>query len=156
MNYSIYPRINEYYVSLLTLAKRDYDSAAPDTANEQMARYLYAEYKGGTNNIIAQTRIAASYGLLQILYSTAVDEENYSEQALPEELNVTDIGMRISMQRQKRLLQERLRLNGSDETENDWSIGYDQAFLAHVYHLWNPRSGYTVEVLQFSRVYQPR
>ena len=156
MNYAAYPGLANNYADILTKARKRYGTMAADSANHQMARFLFSEYQGGTSTLIAQTRIASSYGLLQILYSTAVGDEEFAETVPPEELNITDIGMKLSIERQKRMLRERLRLNRTDEGEDNWGVGYEQAFLTHVYHQWNSRTGYPLEVFRFSRLYLPR
>jgi hypothetical protein len=157
MNYKAYSTLAKQYKDFLQVAQQDFGRVGIDTANHQMERYLYSNFNGGLSNVMAQTRIAASYGLLQILYSTAVEKADYSELPLPENLNLTDVGLFFSLKWQKSILRTSLEQNDSDESGNDWSLAYEQAFWALLYPKWNPGEvGYTIGVVAFSRNYLPR
>lgn len=111
--------------------------------------------KRGRMNIYAQTRIAGSYGLLQMLYRTAL-ERKYLEDIsyLPENLNVTGTVMQLSISYQKRLLKEGLQI--SNESYGDWPQGYEMSFCTFVYAKWNWIEGYPREVVMNSRHFLPQ
>ena len=155
MNYGPYTDMQREYVKYLEDAS-SYGGARIDTANARWAWFLYSDWNGGLINTIAQTRIASSYGLLQIMYSTSATDEGYSESVLPEYLNVNVVSFPMCIKRQKRLLRSALGRNGNSESGYNWSIGYDQAFLSLLYPQWNSTQGYTVEVLQNSQKYLPQ
>jgi hypothetical protein len=51
--------------------------SAHQAADDSLWQYLRYEYDGGFQNYKAQTRIMASYGLLQLMYYFALSEDNY-------------------------------------------------------------------------------
>ena len=155
MDYSAYPFLKNTY-DLYLEGSRRYRSAKVDTANARMARYLYTKYLGNAGGIVAQTRIASSYGLLQILYSTAVGDERYPEDKLPEDLNITDIGLQVSLKREERILRTNLMLIKENASRSNWSTGYEMGFNLLLYAVWNTSDDYGTRVLVLSQNYLPR
>jgi len=124
--------------------------SSADSARKHFIDFLKNTWKGGLDNIVAQTRIAASYGLFQTVYTTALDRD-YPEddESLPEELNMPGTNLLLSIEYQRSLMIENL---GNDfECGNNWGRGLEESFAAFVYYpKWNRRRGYPADV--FSRV----
>lgn len=149
-----------------------------------MIKYLRDEFTDevgnvGMKNMIAQTRIASSYGLLQILYTTAYDEHNYptNNNDRPENLNEVKISMDYAVEHLKKLFNNYNEF--SIETDNNWvskftgqlnkkyplfpkpTAGFEQA-LGVMYYKWNPgenENGYAIyhkKVLNNSKRFLPR
>jgi hypothetical protein len=151
------PVIKEYFNMLKYFKKLNIeDIAAADSARINFVDYIKYRWHGGATTIKAQTRIAASYGLLQLQYREAVKEEKYKEDRdhLPENMNITDIGMVLSMQRQKRFLIE--HLSPGVESGNNWSSGFEQVFWDYVYGRWNHPSVYRNKVKARTNLYLPQ
>ncbi len=125
----------------------DQQIEANNLAREQLVDYLKDKYKGGLTSIPAQTRISASYGLLQILYETAVNEEDYPHglSNRPENLNELS-GLAYSL---KYLLRMFNHNNIEFSSNSNWSTqftgdtylkkpisGYEGALQVMV-HFWN-------------------
>jgi len=135
---------------------------AAANANEDMIEFLRDTWdggvKGGTKglkNIKAQTRIASSYGLLQMTYPLALsrtypDDVNH----LPENLNMTYPIIDLCMVYQKDILKR--RLTPAVESANNWPEGYENGFYLLVYPEWNVIGSYPAEVFKKSRSYLPQ
>ncbi|MEX2116292.1 MAG: hypothetical protein WEB37_05345 [Bacteroidota bacterium] len=161
MDFRPYSRMQQRYSAFLKLAKRKHPKAFADSANAQMARYLRYDWRPvknssvGGENIIAQTRLASSYGWLQMLYTTAL-ERRYPEDGtrLPEILNVTDTCMTYSLRYQKSLLVT--NLGAPLERGNDWPGGYENAFYLYVLPAWNSIATYPASVMRRAQGYLPK
>jgi hypothetical protein len=131
------------------------EQAAIERARQRMIVHLRDRWQGGLNNFWAQTRLASSYGLLQVLFSTAVDRgypENLSNRA-PELLNENPIFFPFAMAHQQWLLLQVLGVNSG--LEGEWPQGFETTFL-QVINGWNPwRPGYEERTLQYSMNYLP-
>jgi hypothetical protein len=101
--------------------------AAKDTAFQQFEN----KYAVGTLKEIAQTRIAASYGLLQILYPSGVRYRNYPTDAdhLPENLMEVDRLFQYAVPFINNQLGRELQLQGTSE-QNNWPQGFEMTFRA--------------------------
>jgi hypothetical protein len=75
-------------------------ATAKPIADDSLRNYLKTDYEGGFENRIAQTRIIASYGLLQLIYFFALSEDHY-----PQDEQTTPIEDRLNPPE---------RLNGTD------------------------------------------
>jgi hypothetical protein len=163
MNFGPYTTIQTKYDNYL----KDYEKFLPlqqaaPLANARMVTFLRDEWDGGVpngpkglKNIVAQTRIASSYGLLQMLYRTALGiryREDISH--LPENLNVTETMMSLSIPYQKSLLID--GIGASIESVGNWPDGFEKSLYDFVYANWNKRSTYNDEVFQKSRNYLPQ
>ncbi|MGD1044562.1 MAG: hypothetical protein ABR936_04425 [Bacteroidota bacterium] len=104
MDFKPYTDINNIYKEQLRAALYScYFFGAPqgqtyaDVSREYMARYLRDDcHEVGAINITAQTRVASSYGFLQMCFTTAVEDKDrgypYNDSnKSPEDLNETDI-----------------------------------------------------------------
>jgi len=141
--------------------------------------FLKNKFNGGLTNHIAQTRIASSYGLLQVLYTTAYKEHNYptTYNDRPENLNEVRIGMNYAVEHLKKLFNNWNEF--SLETDNSWSsnysgqlnkkyaifpkptAGFEQA-IGVMHYKWNPgeqkngNATYHKKVLNNSKRFLPR
>jgi hypothetical protein len=131
---------------------------AADLARELMASRMRDEWNGvGWKNIVAQTRIASSFGLLQMLYTTATEEREYptGSDNRPEDLNDTKTCMDFSMMHLNELVKKAVRskLGGK---QNDWPGGFEGAFRDYIYPRWNPKTAYPQTVLSNSLNHMPK
>jgi hypothetical protein len=125
-----------------------------DSARLLMNRFLRNQYYGGFENLIAQTRIASSYGLIQLLYPTAL-ERSYplATTDRPENLNLNDIFFPFAMKHHVRNLG--IVLGKEKERSGNWNIGFEAA-MKRMIQMWNPYSkDYSNQILRFSRNYLP-
>jgi len=148
----------EYYDELIRLkdrAKKDSTyslTEARKDARNYFNDYLKNDWRGGdVEGTVAQTRIAASYGYGQVLYTTAVLDPprgvSYPkrEDRPPEKMNEPTMAMQIYLGMYMSLLEGEL---GSDPraVESNWSLGYENT-LRRVLDAWNTHTDYTPVVL---------
>ena len=156
MNFGPYSAIQNIYHNFINTYEKylPLQKAAP-LANARMVSFLRDEWHGGTKNILAQTRISSSYGLLQMLYPTAI-YRGYVEDIshLPENLNVTTTTMDLSIPYQESLLINNIGV--SVESSGNWSEGFEQSLYDFIYANWNTRKAYKDEVFYKSRNYLPQ
>ena len=122
---------------------------AADLARELMASTMRDQWNGvGWQSIMAQTRIASSYGLLQVLYTTATEERDYPTgfSNRPEDINDTKTCMDFSMMHLDDLVKKAIRskLGGK---QNDWRGGFEGAFADYIYPRWNRKETYAQTIL---------
>jgi hypothetical protein len=118
-----------------------------------MIKYLRDEFEfkdanktKGMINMIAQTRIASSYGLLQSLYTTVLDEHSYptGNNNNPEKLNEVDTSMVYSMKDLKKIFKNKngFSLDKSDNWVSQRTLyphpndGFEEA-LQVMFIMWN-------------------
>ncbi|MFH0988580.1 MAG: hypothetical protein V1799_01020 [bacterium] len=156
MNFSPYSTLTNKYREYLNEFLETYNSSiAISKANERIVVFLRDKWKGGLKNVKAQTRIASSYGLLQMLYTTALARRYPSDrQHLPEELNVTTAIMELSLKYQKSLLER--YLGYALEETGDWPAGFETSFRFIVYYKWNPNEWYRNGVMRKVLHYLPQ
>ena len=170
MNYNAYPTIRKTYRTffdelddkeisngvgskrLMTLAEK------ADSANKLMILYLRDEYTDaegtkGMKNMIAQTRIASSYGYFQALYTTAAGW-GYEEDTvhLPENLNTFKVLFPYTVKAYKKYLARGL----TNEGENNWSEGFETTIKENIFPQWNTRPGYPDETLNNIKKFLPQ
>ena len=137
--------------------------SANNEARENFINFYKNEWNGriyggkkGLVNIKAQTRMAASYGLLQILYITAIEDDiGYPEDSenSPEKLLETD-NLKWPLKHLINIVNTALQ----DENNKvaNWSLGFESTFELGVYPRWNSRSDYPIEVLTMANYwYKP-
>jgi len=143
---------------------------ANDSARVQLVKFLKYEWKGNLDSIAAQTRIAASYGLLQNLYTTALDE-GFKDTLTnnPEKLNELD-GFKYNIYHYASLFNK--NGFGLKKTNNFVSSykyynsktnrlifeagpGFEEAFRTVVFN-WNKSSGYNKKVFEYMKNFLPR
>jgi len=113
----------------------------------------------GTKNMVAQTRLASSYGLLQMMYSTAVEREvcpypSTNPSISPEDINVTDTNMTYSLKYMKELLVN--ALTPSIEADGNWPSGFEAVFKNKIWHKWNKHEDYPGSVYSFTQWFLPQ
>ncbi len=124
---------------------------------ERFITYFRDEYNKddwtGLNNRPAQSRIASSYGPIQIMYITAL-RRHYPTNGtdLPENLNVNDTFFPFAMAHYVRLLDDQIG-RGNANTVN-WSQGFE-ARLMQVYTGWNSKPNYASVVMQGANNFLP-
>ena len=130
-------------------------------ARDSLATYLRDKWNGGVTgaiaglkNIPAQTRIASSYGLLQILYTTA-GGRGFNKKSLPEYLNVTDTSMTYSISALLKYINDVLKKEKNHL--GNWSNGLEGLFKNKVWFpKWNKKRNYGSKVLESIKNYLPQ
>ncbi len=176
MNYNAYPTIRNQYREIydktihhlkidpednerhLTFAER------ADSTNKLMIIYLRDEFTDeigtvGMKNMIAQTRIASSYGYLQALYTTAIDRRenwDYPEDSNhpPEAINEFDVIFPMATRMQNDYLIG--NLHDSHEPNNNWSIGFESALKEYILEEWNELIYYPSSVMNHTNKFLPQ
>jgi hypothetical protein len=153
--YSTVQNIYNKILSHFQGKKNKADSSVFKEARDSTITYLRKSWNGGLENLIAQTRLASSYGLLQLLHSTAIIE-GYpdSSSKAPEDLNINSINLPLSMKRLLKFLKNNGLLGDSLKIDN-WPYGYEATFQRMLIG-WNSRVKYSNEVLENSKSYLPK
>ncbi len=148
---SLYNNILSYFQGKKSRA----DSSDFHNARDSIITYLRDYWRGGLNNHWAQTRLASSYGHLQLLLKTAI-EEGYPDSSTkpPEDLNINSIHWPLAMKRISRFLNEK-GLVGAASKESKWPYGYEATFQRMLIG-WNSRIYYSNEVLINAKSYLPK
>jgi hypothetical protein len=157
-----YRSVNDQYRMYLFFG--DFMSTVPTNVNDKYENarqkfiiYLRDEWNGGMQNMVAQTRLASSYGLLQMMYGTAVQYRSYPSRdpnISPEDLNVTDTNMTYSLKYIKQLLLN--NLTSSVEEGGNWPDGFEQTFIEMVWARWNTGDGYPQSVYSNTQYFLPQ
>jgi len=123
-----------------------------------MIKYLRDEFEfkdknntKGMKNMIAQTRIASSYGFFQALYTTALEwgyEE--SENKLPENLNTFEESFPLVIKAYQNYCVE------LKEENNNWSTGFESKIKNSVFDKWNTHKTYPDRALNEVEKYLPQ
>jgi hypothetical protein len=124
---------------------------AEKNARELMAQQISAN----KSTVIAQTRILASYGFLQTMYTTAIEEIGYPKSKRPEEINIAATCELYQFRHLENVVYDQLHLFLGDY-ENEWDEGFEQFFIDHIYPEWNGRLKYPTEVISNSSFYLPQ
>jgi len=113
------------------------------------------DFEGGLKNLTAQTRIASSYGYMQLWYVTAT-ERGYKikNNRSPEELNETEtffpFAMNFHMKNLKKI-KDSLNLG-----TNNWKEGYEMIWQK-MFHYWNPgMDNYGEDIASYSLKFEPQ
>jgi hypothetical protein len=119
----------------LTLLTRilSLDPVPLEAAREAANDWLKNKYAAGAFKKVAQTRSAATYGLLQMGYPTAVHKMDYpfdlldgSTGNLPENLNLTETNLGLAVPYLVKQLQSELEHEGNAaDAQGDWTLGYE-------------------------------
>ncbi|MCA2004603.1 MAG: hypothetical protein LDL01_02300 [Ignavibacterium sp.] len=136
---------------------------ANNEARENFIKFFRDEWDGGVSgnrkglkNIKAQTRIAASYGLLQLTYPTAIGGAvNYpiNLENLPEELLETE-NIKWAFNLLTYYINDALK--SQMDKNGNWQEGLEGTYLNRIWKSWNKfKPGYPEEVLRFSNNYKP-
>ncbi|AFH50352.1 Hypothetical protein IALB_2649 [Ignavibacterium album JCM 16511] len=136
---------------------------ANNEARENFIKFFRDEWDGevsgnrkGLKNIKAQTRLAASYGLLQLTYPTAIGGTvNYpiNSENLPEELLETE-NIKWAFNLLTYFIND--AVNTQTNKNGNWQEGLEGTYLNRIWKRWNKwKVGYPEEVLGFSNNYKP-
>jgi hypothetical protein len=135
-----------------------YTKSSAQYSRELMIHWLRDEWEGiGAINMVAQTRLASSYGLLQMMYCTAVERKypSTNPNISPEDFNITDTNMVYSMKHMKKLLQK--GLTSTVEENGNWSHGFEYWFKNYVwYPKWNTDPTYSRIVYRHTQRFLPQ
>lgn len=129
-------RYNSKFVSL---RKQEVSlNAAKSQATEYANEYLRDEYQDGImSEGIAQTRTAASYGLMQMQYATAVEYRDYpldrtssGQSHLPEYINITDTNLTYTIP----FLLSKINVELIEEGDGNgkafnWTLGFERTII---------------------------
>ena len=129
-----------------------------DSNNKRMIIYLRDELTvnevnntKGMKNMIAQTRIASSYGLFQAMYTTAIgDDWKYLQDSdhKPEALNEIDTNLDYVSERQARYLSDY-------DNKNEWIDGYEETIRKILFQEWNTEK-YSYDAIKRSQLFTPK
>ncbi len=124
--------------------------AASDSTDARFFRWIRYEYDGGMENMVAQTRICASYGLLQLVYYGGTPYPQNDGQYRPEDISDHPIGFRYGVQHLIGKFNKKSVLNGHF-AESTWQSGLELKYKEALGQ-WNLGRGYADDVI--SRVPQ--
>ncbi|HEY4613205.1 MAG TPA: hypothetical protein VII11_09500, partial [Bacteroidota bacterium] len=129
---------------------------ASDSVRKRLIEFLKTKWRGGLDNVMAQTRIAASYGLFQTLYPTGIGRGYPSDvDNLPEGLNVPETVFPLSLGYQVDLLKK--KLGSKFDSGDNWPNGFEESFERYVYYPgWNQNASYPGKVFGRLSVYLPK
>jgi hypothetical protein len=125
-----------------------------DSTNKRMIVYLRDEFEfddlshtKGMKNMIAQTRIASSYGYFQALYTTVINPNDnwlYPENAdnPPENLNKNYVLFPMATRMHRKYLENGL----GNQASNNWTLGFEAALKQYILKKWNTDEDYPNEV----------
>ncbi|MDI6804809.1 MAG: hypothetical protein QME58_13395 [Bacteroidota bacterium] len=137
-----------------------FESVAQAThfANDSLPGYLRDSFKGGLINMIAQTRISSSYGLLQLVYfygvmNTIQYQYPESQSHLPEKLNEVDTSFIYAIKHLKMLFNYK-KIKENSTASTGWKQGYGGTFKA-VIGQYNTSNKYVIDVFKYSKNYLP-
>ena len=151
-NRKYFPNIQNKYDSFLNSFRMNIELTkiqVADSANKQMAKWFQNDWKNGkANKTIAQTRCASSYGLLQMLYTTA-REKGYTKFDLPENLNNIKL-FDNWLKYQVSLLYKNLK------NKNNWIYGFEKTYKENVLAKWNKASIYSDVIFTNSLKFLPQ
>ena len=151
-NRDCFPNIQNQYNSFLKAYKMNVELTnlqAADSANKRMAEWFQNSWKNGNAlKTIAQTRCASSYGLLQMMYTTA-RERGYNKTALPENLNEIELF-------DDWLIYQLDLLHKNVNSENDWNQGYEKTYEVNILANWNHATIYPNTIFSNSLKFFPQ
>ena len=164
-----YTTIQNIYDKILSISKKffnvdsfpEYLDSALIKARDSISIFLENDWNGGIKdntmglkNIPAQTRIASSYGLLQILYPEALffGYDSTLASNTPEMLDIDSIGLPLAMKKHLKNLRDTLH---TSPESNNWSIGFDAA-MKGMFKRWHRQGGYAQEVINNANLFLPK
>ncbi|MHB1686682.1 MAG: hypothetical protein ACYCVH_04820 [Ignavibacteriaceae bacterium] len=153
-----YTGVQKIYNAILKNFQGNKSIPSPDNITNVLTSttsYLRDSWHGGLKNIIAQTRIAASYGLIQMTYALALLRKYKEDPHYPPELlNVNSILFPLSMNDQLIKLQN--AIGNSPVGTSNWKYGYDESFKK-IYQAWDPwMKGYADKIIYKSQAFLPQ
>ena len=98
-----------------------------DSTDARFFRWAKSEYDGGMENMIAQTRLYASYGLLQLVYKGGTEYPQNNTSYRPEDINDHTIGFKYGVQHLIGKFNLKNVLNGHF-TDSTWQAGLEKKY----------------------------
>jgi hypothetical protein len=136
----------------LTLSDKEVVS---DSADARFFRWMqYEAYNGGMEGKVAQTRIMASYGILQLVYyycSSEVYPKDTDHR--PEDLNDHSVGFGAGVSHFRGVFDDRHMLD-KHFTDSTWPDGLEKTYFAAL-TLYNHSKSYRTDVVNRVRTYMP-
>jgi len=161
---SIYLIKNKVYSPIYYEIKREnpkWDSSKCDQKAKPIAEakwpgYLQNQFKGGLKNYTAQTRIASSYGFLQMMYFYAVTDRDYpvDNDHLPEVIMETDVCFTYATNHLKNKFNDS-KIKEDFNKSTGWKLGFNNTWRKALIR-YNGASKYANEVISNSLNYLPR
>jgi hypothetical protein len=130
------------------------DAQASDSANAQFIRWMRDTWSGGMINVVAQTRIASSYGLLQLVYYYGVKDAEYPVDAnhRPEDINLVYNSLYYGILHFSNKLKSVINISSDS---NNWPNGLEGSYLQGL-NRYNGTIKYANDVIQYSQQYLPQ
>jgi hypothetical protein len=158
----VYKTMRDTYNKLLKDARTDHPTNASEVAREDMIDYLKNKWMGkGAVNMTAQTRLGASYGLLQTTYGRAARKMGFpmvdpTSTVCPEDLNDIDTNLSYCIPYIARVI-DGVTGFPTRITSGNWELGLEETFKEHIWQPWNPyEPGYGADVLSRAGSYPPK
>lgn len=113
-----------------------------------------ANFEGGLENLYAQTRIASSYGLIQMMYHNATKKGyDIKNNNAPEYLN--EVGTFFPFAMDLHLENLGKVIDKPNITDSNWAEGFEQV-LMRLFNKWNSyRDSYEQDIAKFSLEFKP-
>lgn len=127
-------------------------SQATELANADMESFLKLTFTQWT-----QTRKAASYGFLQVLYTTAITTHGgypHDDRNPPENLNDETNNFRVACNLIKYFVTGILKGTKNNYELGEWKLGLEGTFK-EAYRDYNGSGSYGLDVLQYSKMFEP-
>jgi hypothetical protein len=126
---------------------------ASDSTDSRIFRWLQYEYQGGMAGKIAQTRLAASYGIMQVVYSGSSVYPQNDQQFLPESLSVASTSIEYGV----KTLVSKFHLKsvvGKNFDNATWSSGLETSYGNALFQ-YNRSRDYPPQVVSLLPNYMP-
>ena len=126
---------------------------ASDSTDSRIFRWLQYEYQGGMAGKIAQTRLAASYGIMQVVYSGSSVYPQNDQQFLPEGLSVASTSIEYGV----KTLVSKFHLKsvvGKNFDNATWSSGLETSYGNALFQ-YNRSRDYPPQVVSLLPNYMP-
>jgi len=126
---------------------------ASDSTDARIFRWLQYEYQGGMSNKVAQTRLFASYGVMQVVYNGSNVYPQNSQQFLPEGLSVAATSIDYGVKTLVNKFQYKTAA-GKDFVNATWSSGLEHSYRRAIF-LYNGSPAYPKQVLDLLPNFMP-
>ncbi|MGA3287427.1 MAG: hypothetical protein ABSD46_08370, partial [Bacteroidota bacterium] len=135
----------------LTLTEKQ---IADDSTDARFFRWVRYTHNGGMENKVAQTRIMASYGLLQLVYYSADtrDYPKYNSQYIPEDINDYSKGIDAGIKHFIRGMNVVLDNNFENDT---WQNGLESKYFEGLL-IYNRNENYRIKIFNLLSNFLPK
>lgn len=127
---------------------------ASDCANAQFMIWMRDVWNGGMKNTVAQTRVASSYGLLQLVYYYGITDGEYPIDPghRPEDINLVSYSLYYGILHFVNKLGKSLSV---PLNSNGWPGGLGKSYLNGL-KLYNPKPDYAPDIVKYCQQYEPQ